>query len=189
MPQYAPEVTLSPRQRAVLESLARSPKAQQRHVERARIVLDSADGALCVETAAKLGVDEQRVRRWRRRFADAMELLASAEAQDATDDDLRSLIIDVIGDDARSGGPPKVTSEQWSKIAALACESPSKLGLPLSHWTPGELSRQAKKLGIAVVSARHVARFLKGGVNTPAQVAVLAQSQHRRPSRVRRGRR
>ena len=36
-----------------------------------------------------------------------------------------------------------------SKIAALACESPSKLGLPLSHWTPGELSRQAKKLGIA----------------------------------------
>lgn len=187
MPQYAPEVVLSPRQRAILERIARSSSEQHRLVERARIVLGSADGRLCVDMASTMGVDEQRVRRWRKRFAEDMELLASAEAQDATDEDLHALIVDAIGDDPKSGGPPKFTPEDWAKLAALACEPPSKFGLPFTHWTPLDLSRHAAKMGIALISERHLARFLKGGGNQAAQVALLAQREDRRPGAARGG--
>lgn len=154
-------------------------------MERARIVLRSADGDFCSDIATGLGVDSQRVRRWRSRFAAKMGLLASAEAQDATDEDLAALILEIIGDDAKSGGPPKFTPEQFAQLIALACESPEKFGVPVTHWTPGELSRTAKKQGIAEISPRHLARFLKGSRDPAAQVALLAQPKDRRPRSTR----
>jgi putative transposase len=180
MPQYAPVIALLPRQRAVLEHLVRSSSVEQRLAERARIVLRSADGELCVEQAAALGVDTQRVRRWRRRWAAAMDMLASAEAQAVDDDEFETLILGVLGDDYRSGVPPKFTAEQIAQIIALACEEPSALGLPVTHWTPQELAREAKKRGIVDgISPRHVARFFGGGRNSSASLSVLAQPEDR----------
>lgn len=178
MPQYAPTIVLSPRQRAILESIARSSATEHRVVERARIILGSADGRLCVDMAAALSVDSQRVRRWRQRFAADMGLLASAEAQDVSDDDLEALLLDVIGDEPKSGGPPKFTPEQFAQLVALACELPSKFDLPVTHWTPGDLAREAKKQGIASISPRHLARFLKGSRDSASHVTLLAQPGH-----------
>ncbi len=189
MPQYAPSIALLPRQRAILEHLVRSSSAEQRIVERARIVLRSADGELCVEQAVALGVDAQRVRRWRRRWASAMEMLVSAEAHEVTDDELEVLIKDVLGDNHRSGTPAKFTAEQVARIIALACETPSDAGLPVTHWTPRELAREAKRRKIVDdISPRHVSRFFGGGRDTPASVAVLAQPEDRRPRASRRRR-
>jgi transposase len=68
----------------------------------------------------------------------------------------------VLSDEQRPGGPPKYTDEQVAAIVALACEDPSKRGLPFSHWTPGLLQREAIKLGITDnISVRQVGRFLK----------------------------
>ena len=187
MPQYAPVIVLSPQQRQILERIARSSSTEHRVVERARIVLGSADGRLCVDMAAALSVNSQRVRRWRQRFAEDMGLLASAEAQGVSDDDLETLVLDVIGDEPKSGGPPKFTPEQFAQIIALACEPPSKFGVPVTHWTPGDLAREAKKQGIASISPRHVARFLKGSRDPPSHVTLLAQSEDRRSSAPRRG--
>lgn len=103
MPMYAPDVVLSPRQRAFLEALVRAPTTPQRYAERARIVLRSADGQLCVEVAAALGVDAQRVRRWRRRWASAMGMLASAEEQGVEDGEFEALITQILDDNYRSG--------------------------------------------------------------------------------------
>jgi hypothetical protein len=64
--QQAPKVELTAKQRAIIERLSRSRTKSQRLVERAQIVLRSANGELCVEQAQALGIDAQRARRWRK---------------------------------------------------------------------------------------------------------------------------
>jgi putative transposase len=177
--QQAMKVALTVKQRAIIERLARSRTEPQRLVERAQIVLRSANGELCVEQAQALGVDAQRVQRWRRRFARSHDALASAERSD-DESDLENKIREVLSDNYRSGTPPKFTPEQVTSIIALACHEPSELDLPLSHWTPDELARQAIKLGIvASISGRHLDRFLKRSGLASAPQPVLAESKDR----------
>ena len=154
-------VTVSRRQRAVLERLVRTRTLAQHLAERCRIVLGSAEGRMNIEQADALGVDRQRVRRWRVRWARAEAVLASAEMEGASDADLEAKILDVLSDEYRSGTPPKFTPEQVVAIVALACEPPADSGLPISHWTPPELAREAIKRGIVEsISPRQVDRFL-----------------------------
>lgn len=161
MGKKAAKITLTSRQRAVLEPLARARTAAQRLVERCRIVLMSAEGRDNEELAEELGVDRQRVRRWRTRWAKASASLAAAEAEGAAGKDLEKLILAVLADDERTGAPATFTAEQMAAIIALACEPPADSGLPVSHWTPAELARVAiKRKIVESISARHVDRFL-----------------------------
>jgi len=157
----AAKITLTSRQCAVLEPLARSRTAPQRLVERCRIVLMSAQGRDNEDQGEQLGVDRQRIRRWRSRWANAADGLSSAENEGATNKDLEKLILAVLADDARNGTPAKFTPEQVAAIIALACEPAAQSGLPVSHWTPTELAREAIKRKIVVtISPRHIDRFL-----------------------------
>ena len=154
-------VEVTRKQRAVLEPLTRAKRAPQRLVERCRIVLMSAAGRNNEDQGDELGVDRQRVRRWRHRWAGASAALVAAEEEGATDQDLEQLILRVLGDDDRSGTPPKFRPEQMAAIIALACEPPAESGLPVSHWTPAELAREAiKRRIVESISPRHVDRFL-----------------------------
>ena len=154
-------IILTSRQSGVLEPLARSRTAPQRLVERCRIVLMSAQGRDNEDQGEELGVDRQRVRRWRGRWARASGALSAAENERATDKDLEKLILAVLADDARSGTPEKFTPEQVVAIIALACEPPAQSGLPVSHWTPTELAREAiKRMVVVTISPRHIDRFL-----------------------------
>jgi hypothetical protein len=154
-------VVLSERQKEILERVARSRLAPQQLVERCEIALMSAEGRENADQAAKLDVDRQRVRRWRHRWAEAHDALSVAENQGATDKDLEKLVFAVLADEQRSGAPPRFGPEQVASIIALACESPADSGLPVSHWTPPELAREAIKRGIVeTISPRHVDRFL-----------------------------
>ena len=172
----AKRVHVSRRQRELLEGLVRRKKTPQDLAERARIVLMSKDATTAAEQAARLGVDDQRVGRWRNRWAEAAERLAAAEAEKATDDELENLIRGALTDAPRSGAPPRFTAEQVARLLALACESPEQLGLAFSHWTPTELARVLIEQEIVdSISPRQVDRFLKGGRNSPSQGRVLAQ--------------
>jgi transposase len=154
-------IELSDRQRELLERWARSSKASQQLVQRCRIVLLSAAGWLNEAQAQHLGIDRQRIRRWRHRWAEEMERLNSAEKAGASPADFKALVLQVLSDEARSGAPAKFTPEQVAAVIALACEPPSDSGLPVSHWTPSELAREAVKRGLVeTISARQVDRFL-----------------------------
>lgn len=154
-------VTVTASERALLEPLARAKKAPQRLVERCRIVLLSAEGWANETQADKLGIDRQCVRRWRHRWAKARPALDAAERREASAKDLEKLVIGILTDDDRCGAPPKFTPEQITGIIALACESPADSGIPISHWTPPELAREAVKRGIVEsISPRQVDRFL-----------------------------
>ena len=154
-------ISLSTRQREVLERLVRSKKASQQLVERCRMVLLSAQGRLNKAQAQRLGVDRQRVRRWRHRWAAEMQGLSAAENAGASDGDLQQRIVQVLSDEVRRGAPAKFSAEQIAGLIALACEPPSDSGLPVSHWTPPELAREAVKRGLfESISSRQVDRFL-----------------------------
>lgn len=161
MPGPATTVVVTRRQRELLERLTATGSTPQRVAERCRIVLMSAEERPNIEQAADLGVDRQRVRRWRGRWAAAQGHLAAAEAEGASDKDLEALLLGVLRDEHRNGGVTKFTPEQIAAIIALACEPPADSGLPVSHWTPPELAREAMKRGIVEsISPRQVDRFL-----------------------------
>lgn len=161
MPGPAAIVGVTARQQATLETLTRATSTPQQLADRCRIVLMSREGRRNLHQAAALGVDRQRVRRWRGRWAAAQEKLDAAEEEGATDNDLKAMIVAVLSDGERSGGPPKFSPEQVASIIALACEPPGDSGLPVSHWTPAELAREAANRGIVEhISPRQLDRFL-----------------------------
>lgn len=167
MPRVAPPITLTERQRVILDAMCRSRTAEQRLVERARIVTMSADGLLNVEQSRRLGVDHQRIERWRRRWRKVAPDLAAAEEQGASEAELHALIEAALDDAHRSGTPPTFSAEQVAQIIALACEKPEECDVPMSRWTPAALATEAVKRGIvASISPRHLDRLLKRGRST-----------------------
>lgn len=154
-------IEITPRQKTVLEALVRAKLTAQQLAQRCRIVLYSAEGQPNLHQAEALGVDRQRVRRWRYRWAAASSALMAAEQKGASDKELEAMIIGVLNDNPRSGTPPKFSPEQVAAIIALACEPPKDSGLPVSHWTPPELVREAVERSIVEsISPRQVDRFL-----------------------------
>jgi len=163
----AVEVMVSERQRAILEKWVRNKAdTPYRLIERSRIILLSADGVSNAEQGRRLNVDRQRPRRWRRRWAAAEERLAVAESEGANDRDLSALVMDVLTDEKRPGGPPTFSAEQLTRIIAIACELPEESDRPVTHWTPKELADEAVKRGVVEsISPRHIDRLLKGGIS------------------------
>ncbi len=172
----ATAVTVSERQRKILENIVGSKRSPRELVERGRIVLMSSAGRDNPEQARRLGegVDRQRVRRWRNRWAASERSLAEAEAQEATEKDLENRVFAVLSDNPRSGAPATFTPEQLTRIIAVACEPPSDSDVPISHWTPAELAREVIKRGIvrnASKDSEHRIRF----VYTPRHTSWLNQ--------------
>jgi putative transposase len=161
MPSTSTQIILSAKQRVALEKYARSRLAPQRLVERCRIVLLSADGVENAEQGRRLGIDRQRVRRWRVRWSSAVARLTEAEEKGASAEEFSDLLVEVLSDDPRSGTPPTFTPEQVASIIAVACEPPNESGVPVSHWTPLDLAVEVMKRGIVTsISVRQVRRFL-----------------------------
>lgn len=84
-------IPLSDRQRAILEDLVHSRRRPHDEVQRATIILQSANGARTRHLAEALRVSEPTVRLWRLRWAQAAPQLAAAEAA-ADEETLRGLL-------------------------------------------------------------------------------------------------
>lgn len=159
-----PEVTLSSRQRAILERLARRATSPQRLVRRVAIILAAADGANNDQIARRLGLARETVQIWRERWLAAGARLAAAEAVQAEEAELTAWIVAEFDDEPRPGVPSTFSAEQICAIIALACEAPEASGRPVTHWTPTELADEAVKRGfVPSISPRTVGRFLKMG--------------------------
>jgi putative transposase len=155
------QMSVTKRQRAVLEQLVRTRTLAQHLAERCRIILGSADGRRNLEQAASLGVDRQRIRRWRGRWSRGSEALERAESKGVTEEELEAKILELLSDNYRSGTPAKFTPEQVVSIIAVACEPPADSDRPISQWSPRELAEEVIKRGIVdSISPRQVDRFL-----------------------------
>jgi putative transposase len=169
-------IELSTRQRALLEQLRQRQTAPQRLVRRVLIVLAVATNPCLQTTARALGLNRISVRLWRDRWLNAAEALAQAEKDDLSDQQLLGLIVGILDDAPRPGGPATFSPEQIVQIVAVACEPPEKSGRPISHWTHRELVDEVKKRRIVKdIAPRSVGRFLKTGRPPAPSQPLLAQ--------------
>lgn len=145
----------------ILEQFVRTRETPRWLAERSEIVLLSQEGLSPSQIARRLGVARNTVKRWIQRWNMAVPgLLAAIETPEGATD-LRDQIRAVLADEPRSGAPSKFTLEQITRLIALACEPPSASGLPISHWTPQELAKEAEKRGLVeTISAETVRRLL-----------------------------
>jgi transposase len=158
----------------ILQTITRSREAPHSLVQRAQIVLSASTGSYNKVISQELGLCEETVGFWRKRWIDN-----TAELEKFKDKpkQLRDAVSQVLADKPRSGSPGTFTAEQICQLLAVACETPPE---HLSHWTQPELARTVIHRGIVEsISASSVGRFLKsGGFKTPSnQILVKPQSR------------
>ncbi len=179
-------VSLTERQRAVLEHVTRRQTSPQQLVRRAHIILLAATGGNNDQIARHRDLDRGTVRTWRARWLSSASRLDVAEAAGEPERVWRDLVDELLQDAPRAGAPDTFSAEQVVQIVALACEVPPAAERPTSHWIPQELALEAVKRGIvAAISPRTVGRFLQSGRAEAPSESLLAQSQAGRSRRLR----
>lgn len=148
----------------ILQAILRRRSVPLWLVTRVQVIVKALDGHPNTAIAEELGLDRGAVRLWRGRWFAATERRQALEAENVSEQELETFIIDNLRDAYRSGVPSKFSAEQMVQIMALACEEPQASGYPVSHWTPHEVAAEAVKRGIVEsISVRQVGRFLKRG--------------------------
>src|ERR1017187_10512681 len=131
--RIAPAIRLSPEQRTVLESQARSRSLPVRVVERSRMVLLAASGQQDKEIAANMAITPKKVSRWRKRF---LALGVSGLQKDAP----------------RTGRKPKIGTRLRKRVVTLTTrQRPTNA----THWSTRTM---AAAVGISEASVRRVWR-------------------------------
>jgi transposase len=148
------KIELSESERQGLEKLAARHTTGQQKAQRARIILQAAEGKNHSEIARELKVSVDMARLWRGRWL-AVQRVALGDLS----------VEERLEDLARPGAPARLTTDQLCQIEQMACEAPEKAGRPISQWTGREIADEIVKRGIVDhLSARHAARLLKKGV-------------------------
>jgi transposase len=126
-------IQLTEQEETVLREWTRKGTAEQRLVDRARIILWSQEGLTVEKIAERLGTRPARVSKWRQRF-------------------MRERL-NALSDAPRPGKPPKYTEKTEKRVLALLDQAPPK---GYSQWN-GSLLAQA----LGDVSTDHVWRILR----------------------------
>jgi len=167
MPGKAAKITITERQKEILQTFSRSVTAPSRLRQRASIIVLAFDGLLNEDIAARVGLTHRQVGRWRRRWANAWNQLIDIECCESRAA-LRRAIEAILSDEPRPGAPGKFTPEQVVQILAVACEPPEKSGRPITHWTTLELTDEVIKRGIVdSISPAQVRRYLREAALQP----------------------
>jgi transposase len=153
MPRKAPKIALSQEEREKLERLIRKETAEQREVLRAKIILLANEEKENKDIAAELGISQQIVSKWRKRF--------SQERKEG------------LGDKPRPGKPKKFDHGTRLKVIEIACRKPEKI----THWSTRELARKVNKELSVDISHMTVQRILSASDLKPHQVEMWVNSR------------
>jgi transposase len=139
--------------------MAQSRSEEARLVERAHIILQAAQGKSNKGIAKTLSITRKTAGIWRGRYL--------ARRQARPQDPVRSHLEDA----PRSGGPDRITPEQYVDILALATQDPPSVGSEITHWSTRELARVAEELTLVKsISHSSVQRLLTACELKPHQV-------------------
>ena len=106
-------VVLSTAEREQLAAIVADRNRRRKHVERAGIVLASADRHSAQQVAQRIGVSRPTVWRWQQRFAE-------------------SGIEGLLRDKTRKPGKAPIAVETTARVVALTCTAPPHQA---THWT------------------------------------------------------
>jgi transposase len=154
-------VTLNDRLRRILESFWKAGKTPQAIAKRAQILLALHQGDSAKRVSERVGKTRSTVYNWLGRWQEKVPELIRLQEADVAEDVLAEKVVETLSDAPRSGAPPTYSVEQTTQIIALACEPPKESGRAISHWTVRELADEAKKRGIAEISAGGVGHILR----------------------------
>lgn len=158
MARPTPAINLSREQSESLDKIARSREVAHSLSQRVQIVISAAEGNDNKSIAERMGLCEETVGYWRRRW---IEGRAKLEESGDNPKKLRVTIEGILSDRERSGSPGKFTPEQLCQVIAVACEGPPD---HISHWSRKDLASEIVKRGIAkAISLSSIGRFLKSG--------------------------
>lgn len=118
--QPAPALRISPKARRELTALIRKPTAEHRAIQRARILLDAANGFSNTEIASRVGMARQNVIAVRQRFEER---------------GLESVIRDAPG----RGRPKTISEAKIQKIIESTLHTTPKNA---THWSSRELAKR-----------------------------------------------
>jgi transposase len=163
-----------------LEKIDKSRTIDAAVQDRARIILDSANGLRNKDIATKRNYERHYITYWKRRWNKLYQQWQQSDPNERPKMS-QKLIAKWLSDLERSGCPPTITPEQRTLILAVACEPPEKSGYPHTQWTDRLLAKEVVKRGI-VPSIGHIWiwRFLKSARLKTASQPILAQCQTRR---------
>lgn len=180
----AAKVTITEKQRGVLERIKKSSRTtMQRLVQRASVILMAFGGALNEEIAREVGLQRKRVGLWRKRWQESFAALVAIECRESSAA-LRRAIEATLADAPRSGAPGTFTAQQVTQILALACEPPSLSGRPITAWTGRELADEAQKRGIVEsISLSQVNRYLAEAALQPHRSRYWLNTTEKDPQR------
>ena len=111
-------VVLSDEERETLERWARRPKSAQALALRCRIILECAKGGHNNEVAARLGINDETVGKWRRRF-----LVERLEG---------------LNDEPRPGAPRTVTDDA---VEAVIVKTLEETPIDATHWSTRSMAK------------------------------------------------
>src|ERR1700732_3673698 len=106
-------IILSASDRKRLTAIVTDLNRQHKHVERAQVILASAERGPVQHVAARLGVSRPMVWRWQQRFAE--------EGVDG-----------LLRDKTRKPGKPPIATDTVARVVALTCGDPPG---EATHWT------------------------------------------------------
>ena len=125
-------ITLSPEERSRLEALARRRKSAAAWSLRARIILRCADGATNKAVAEGLGVSNQTVGTWRKRYLEGG--------------------VEALADIPRPGAPRSIADAKVEEVVTATLESTPKNA---THWTTRKM---AERCGLSHQSVARIWR-------------------------------
>ena len=142
-------VMVSASDRRRLEAVVSDRKRQRRHVERARIVLASAERGPVQRVAEAIGVSRPMVWRWQHRFAEAG-------------------VEGLLRDKTRKPGKPPIPAEIVARVVALTCTAAPH---EATHWTGRAMARAAG------ISLRSVQRIWQAHQLQPHRIRTFKRSR------------
>lgn len=147
-------INLTSIQDEYLQSVVRSREVPHSRVQRAQILLKAAAGDSHKKISPDLGLCEDTVGLWRRRWVEGH----TSFSKNDNPKKLSRAIQDILSDNEQTGTPPTGTREPVCQIMALACETPPE---PLTHWNQKDLVREAAARGIVEqISSSTIGRIL-----------------------------
>lgn len=160
------KLPLTRTQSKLLSDIRDARTSPQRLVFRACLLLDYAATSNVSAVATKYATTREAVQRWRDRWQEAADDLASLEdgyqAGTITLHRYRRELERLLADVSRPGHPATITEDQKAQILALAAEEPETAGVPLTHWTCTTLQAAVIAKGIVpTISRSRIGAFLK----------------------------